>query len=377
MLTATLFILKDMRHDLGRTLLGMLGLAVVIFSYQVLISMADTFAEYLAVPGVSRNLIVTQAEFIDPSDASLDPAALEAARSLEPEFVQRTSPVMFRQIRIGDRLVALRSAPMEDWENVFHLSLTEGRWPTQPFEVVVGEGAARANHWTPGSVLEIYGSPFHVSGIFRAPGASYATVWMPFDQALQLFGTLRPIQGMYVQVADGADVEEVRARLQADPRLSGKFTVFLEDTYTYRNNQFMKDFRSLMLIASGLALLAVVFGTFTITSLSLVERGREIAILRSVGFTPGRVQGFLLLRALLQGLLAYLLGLSAAWVYVAHQQTGDQLYIQGLPISFQISAEQVFMGALWMGAMAILGAWLSSRWLQTVQVASLLRDQVI
>ena len=170
-----------------------------------------------------------------------------------------------------------------------------------------------------------------------------------------MFGTKRPYQGMYVQVADTADVDVVRARLQADPRLSGKYTVFLEDNYTYRNNQFMKDFRSLMYIASGLALLAVVFGTFTTTSLSLVERGREIAILRSVGFSPGRVRGFLLLRSLLQGLLAYLLGLLAGWGYVIYQQTGERIFILGTALSFQITASQVISGALWVCAMAVLG----------------------
>jgi ABC-type antimicrobial peptide transport system permease subunit len=346
----------------------------VIFSYQILISMSGTFAEFLADPGVSRNLIVVQAEFIDPSDAYLDPAALEAARSLGPGLVRRALPVVFRQIRIGERLVGLRAAPLEDWPSVFHLSLIEGRWPDQPFEVVVGEGAARANHWILGSSLLIYGSQFHVSGIFRAPGASFAMIWMPFDQALQLYGPQRPYQGMYVQVADTADIEDVRAKLLADPRLSGKYTVYLEDNYTYRNNQFMKDFRSLMIIASGLALLAVVFGTFTTTSLSLVERGREIAILRTVGFSPGRVLGFILLRALLQGLLAYLLGLSVAWGYEAYQQAGEGLFVQGLAISFQISAGQVFTGALLTCAMAVLGAWLSSRWLMHVQVSNLLRD---
>ena len=51
--------------------------------------MSGTFAGFLAAPGVSRNLIVIQAEFIDPGDASLDPIALEAARSLGPDLVKR------------------------------------------------------------------------------------------------------------------------------------------------------------------------------------------------------------------------------------------------------------------------------------------------
>jgi hypothetical protein len=373
MFTALLFMLKDMRHDWGRTLIGMLGLAVVIFSYQILISISGSLPDFLAFSGVSRNLIVIQAEFIDPGDASLDPVVLEAARSLEPRWVRHASPVMIRQIRIDDRLVRLRSAPLEDWESVFHLSLIEGRWPTQPFEVSVGEGAARANHWILGSGMIIYGSQFHISGIFRAPGISSAMVWMPFDQASQLFGAKRLYQAMYVQAADTADIEEVRLKLQADPRLAGKYTVFLEDSYTYRDNQLIKDLRSLMFIASGLALLAVVFGTFTTTSLSLVERGREIAILRSVGFSPGRVRGFLLLRALLQGLLAYLLGLSAAWAYVAYQQAGVRIFILGAALSFQITASQVLAGALLTCVMAVSGAWLSSRRLMDGQVADLLR----
>jgi ABC-type antimicrobial peptide transport system permease subunit len=368
MFTALLFTLKGMRHDWGRTLLGMLGLAMVIFSYQILISMSGAFADFLASPGVSRNLIVIQAGFIDPSDASLDSTALEAARSLGPEWVRRVSPVICHELRIGDRLVQLRSAPLEDWQSVFHLSLVEGRWPTQPFEVAVGEGVARANHWTLASGMLIYGSQFHVSGIFRAPGISFASVWMPFDQALQLFGAQRPYQAMFVQVADAADIEEVRSKLLADPRLADKYTVFLEDNYTYRINQFIKDIRSLMFIASGLALLAVVFGTFTSTSLSLVERGREIAILRSVGFSPGRVRGFLLLRALLQGLLAYLLGLATALGYVAYQQAGAHLFILGVALPFKITASQVYSGALWTCAMAVSGAWLSSRRLMDLQV---------
>ena len=60
---------------------------------------------------------------------------------------------MFRQVRLDERLVQLRASPLEDWESIFHLSLVNGRWPTQENEVAAGEGAATAHHWAVGSSL--------------------------------------------------------------------------------------------------------------------------------------------------------------------------------------------------------------------------------
>jgi len=206
MFIALLFTLKDMRHDWSRTLLGMLGLGVVIFNYQILISMSGTFAEFLASPGVSRNLIVTQAEFVDPSDASLDPAALEAARSLEPGLVQRTSPVMFRPIRIDDRTVQLRSAPLEDWQSVFHLSLIEGRcsdWYTYHISNDIPDFTTDYLSGSPFRDRELYVKTAPISNIVNAKtpmlqhGLDDRRV--PFSNAMELYRGLKEM-GMPVKL---------------------------------------------------------------------------------------------------------------------------------------------------------------------------------
>jgi ABC-type antimicrobial peptide transport system permease subunit len=374
LLTLVIFVLKDLRHDWGRSLLGMTGLAVMIFSYQILTSLGNTFADFLNAPGVSRNLVVVQSEFIDPGDAVLEPAALDAARSLGAALVKHVSPLTFRHIRINDHLVQLRAAPPQDWQSVFHLQLLQGNWPTRPDEIIAGEGTARANRWNLGSSVEIYGSPFRISGIFRSPGTAFASLWMPLDQARLLFGPERIYQAMYVQVADQADVEDVSTRLRSNLLIGERYAVFLEDTYTYRNNKFMKDFRSLMLIAGWLALLAVVFGTFSTTNLSLVERAKEIGTLRAIGFSHNTIRGFLLARTLLQGLLAYAIGLAAAWVYVIYQQASARTFILGVPLVFEVSPQQILVGCLWTCALVILGAWISSRQLMGFNTVDLLRD---
>jgi hypothetical protein len=374
MITALLFALKDIRHDWARALLGIASLAVVVFSYQMLASLSDTFTDFTRTPNVTRNLIVIQADFIDPADATLDPQALQAAQELDSSLVQQVSPLIFHHIRVEGHLVQLRAAALEDWEPVYHLTLQEGKWPGAEGEIATGESAARANGWGLGTHLNIYGSDFRITGIYRAPGSNFATLWMPLEQAQRLYGPEQPFNGMTVQVATAADIEEVRARLQSDARIAGKYTVFFEDNYTYRNNQAMKDIRALASLASGLALLAVIFGTYNATSLSLVERSREAGILRAVGFSHFHLRVFLMLRALLAGAAAYLLGTGAAWAFALWQQAGEQIFILGVQLTFRISPQQVISGALWTAALALLGAWLSSRRLVSLGVAPLLQD---
>ena len=100
-----LYAWKDIRHDWARSALSITGLAVLIFSYHLLGALSASFADFSRSPQVNRNLIVIDAALIDPSDAVLDQTAIDAARSLIPAEVSRVSPVIFRQIRVGERVV--------------------------------------------------------------------------------------------------------------------------------------------------------------------------------------------------------------------------------------------------------------------------------
>ncbi len=92
-------------------------------------------------------------------------------------------------------------------------------------------------------------------------------------------------------------------------------------------------------MVSWLALLAVTFGTYNATGLSLIEKQRSIAILRSVGFSPQVVGLFLLLRALFQGLAAFVVGWCGSQVYLIYQRSQAPLFILGVPLEFEISGQ--------------------------------------
>ena len=178
----------DLTHDWARTLFSVAGMAVLVFSYQILGALSATFAEFSTPPAATRNLVVIQSDAIDHHDAILDPAALQAARDLGPDWVERVSPVMFRRVRVGDHLVQLRASPLADLQVLSQLTLVEGHWPAAPDEIAAGEGTARANGWNLGDRLRVYGSDFRISAIFRSPGTLFASIWMPLDAAERLYG---------------------------------------------------------------------------------------------------------------------------------------------------------------------------------------------
>jgi ABC-type antimicrobial peptide transport system permease subunit len=367
------FVLIDMLHDRSRTTLSVIGLAVVIGSYFLLVSLSAALASSLDTSTISRNLIVIQNDSIDPSDAVLEPQVVQAAQQLIPDLVSRISPIVFRHTRVGGQVVQLRAAALDDWQPIYHLTLLQGTWPVHDREVIVGEGLALSNNWQVGSSVQIFGSDFTISGICRAPGIAFASVWMPIGTFWTLFDTNHNYQALFVQAAVGVDAETLRVKLQNDPHLASSYAVYFEDNYSRHNIQALQDMSSLMSLASGVALLGIVFGVFNATTLSSAERSRELGILLSVGFSHARVRGLLWLRSILQALLAFGLGLIAALVYLKTQQATAPLVILGVPFNLGITPWTGLSGLGWVIGLAFVGAWLSTRRMFNLRVVELLR----
>ena len=363
------FIWKDLLHHRKQTFFNLLGLAVVVFSYLLLVALASTMDDLLQKSNLSRNLIIIQADSIVLDESNISPETVSVAEALPPSLVSRVAPIIFRTLRINGGLVQLRASPVADWETVFNLKLTEGHWPSALDEIAIGEGAKVANSWEIGTKLTIFGRDFRVAGIFRSPGIVFASIWMPLETAQNLFAPRRTSQMLALQIAPGSDPEAVRAKLEQDPRLAGQYALFYEDNVARRNLQILHDIALVVRIIATVALFSIVFGAYNLTSLSLEERRREAGVLRALGFSPSAIRLFLALRALLLGLSAYLVALLAAWIYMEFEKSFAPIYVLGIPFLFQLSARNILTTLAWMFALPALGAWLATR--------RLLRDSVV
>lgn len=360
MFPAFRFIWLDLLRDRNRVYLSVLLLAVVVFSFIILSALAESIASHLDQITQTYNLIIVRADIFDPAEDSLDPQAIAAARELIGPQVERVSPIVFRHTRLNGRIVQLRSARMEDWQPVFHLRLVSGAWPSQPAEIVLGEGLAQTNGLQVGDAVEIFGRNFTLAGIVRAPGAVFASIWMPLETAWELFGTGRGYQAIFVQVAPDADLFAVKSRLENDPRLKDNYAVYLESTHTRQSFERTKGFRDLMKIASLLSLVGIIFGVGNTTMLGILERSHDLGILRAIGFSPQSLIRLIWARSLLISLFAFGLGLGLAAAYVSAQQAFTAFSVLGIPLALKITPTIALSGLAWVVVLSITGSWIAT-----------------
>ena len=364
------FTLRDLIHDHWRSLLTILNLAVVVVSYLLLSALSQAFILFGRQSQVTSNLVIISADALDPMESSLNEDVLVTARQIAPDQIRNAFPTLFRHMSIQGHVMQVRAVPLEDMRTALALTLIDGRWPDGPQQVVISEGATQITSWKIGAIVQIYGTDFQVVGVVRAGGNKFASVWMTYAEGQSLFGMSRGFQIGILQLDPSANPESVRAGLQADPHFSGRYAVYLENTLSDRYNQINQDLLTLSVIQALISLLAITFGTYNAVSLSLTERSREILLLRVVGFTQDKLRGFLLAHTLVLASAAYLLGWTAAFIFISYQRTHTPISIQAAPLVLNLSAFPTLLGFLLTVAFTFLGVWLTVGHLSSLNLSA-------
>lgn len=364
------FTFRDLVYDWGRSLLTILSLAVVVVSYLLLSALSQAFIFFGRQPQPSSNLVIVSADVLDPMDSSLTEDVLQTARLVAPKQIQAAFPTIFRHMSIQNHILQVRAAPLEPMQNALALTLLKGKWPDGPRQVVLSEGALQITSWKIGDSIMIYGKDFQVVGLVRAGGNKFATVWMTYVEGQSLFGARRGFQIGTLQLFPSADPERARAFLQADPRLSGRYSVYLENTLNARYNQVNHDLLTLSGIQVLISLLAITFGTYNAINLTLAERSHEILLLRVIGFSQARLRSFLLAHTLVLSSSAYFLGWMAAFIFTRYQHTHAPISIQAAPLVLQLSVPASLLGFILTVAFAFLGVSLTSGRLSTLGLSA-------
>ena len=355
------FTFKDLYHDRWRSLLTVISLAVIVFAFLLLSSLSQTFRTFGVQTQITNNLVIIEKDVIDPQESSLDGGILTTAMDIAPTQILRAFPVIFRHMNIEGRILQVRGVPLDEMPIAMGLSLVQGAWPTGPNQVVIGEEIARTASWKIGSSINIYGTNFQVTGLVRSGENNYGVVWMTYSEGVSLFGTLHGFQVAYLPLAASMDPEKVRIKLQDDPRIGADNTVYLENSVGDSYHQANHNLVTLSAIMGIISLLSITFGVYNFTSLSLIERSREVSLLRLVGFSPGTLGGFLAVRALLLTLVAYWIGWIASFVFNTYQNTHSQMAFSEVPLTLRLTPLMSLTGLGLACAFSFVGIWLTTR----------------
>jgi ABC-type antimicrobial peptide transport system permease subunit len=347
-------------YDRWRSLLTVLSLAVIVVAYLLLSSLSQAFLVFSKQSQVTNNLVIVASDVIDPMESSLDEDILRTALQIAPDQIQRAFPTLFRHMNINGQIMQVRAVPLDEMPTTLALTLLRGRWPDGPWEIVVSEGVAQLASWKIGSIVNVYGTDFQVTGLVRSGENNSGALWMTYTEGQRLFGMRRGFQVGYLRLEPSADPESIRALLQADPGISSCCTVYLENALSNQYYQVSHNFLTLNSIMALVSLMGITFGVYNATSLNLTERSHEIGLLRVVGLTQNKLRGFLLARTLVLTLAAYSLGWVIAIIFINYQSTHTPMGVAAAPLMLTLTPSASLLGLGLAIAFAFLGVWLIS-----------------
>ncbi len=248
--------------------------------------------------------------------------------------------------------------------------LTEGRYPQDGPELTLDGGTAEAAGLEVGDRVRV-GTPqgpeeLELVGLLRIPGGSFGGVAFglaPMPYAQDAFDSAGEVSGVSVGVAEGAALPEVRQRLE--DRLGGGFQVERSTTRTEQVSNQLQGFQIALLFFAGTALFVGAFLVFNALSMTVLERTRELGMLRALGSTRAMIVRSVMIEAALLGLLG-----SVAGVLFGYGMARALVYLFGQAFAFEITelylspfalVAAIVVGVLVTALAALYPAWRAGR----------------
>jgi len=199
------------------------------------------------------------------------------------------------------------------------LTLTAGKWAAAPDEVVIDNGVAKNEHYKVGDRISVSAEgptrQFRVVGTAKfgsvdsIGGATFAVWDVPTAQKMLKKGG--QLDQIFMAGKSGVSDEELKK--QAQPLLPATAVARTASEQSAQDSQEINDglkiIQYFMLAFAAIALVVGSFVIFNTLSMTLAQRVRELATLRTLGASRKQVMRSVLLEGFLTGLFAAIVGL--------------------------------------------------------------------
>jgi len=366
------YVLKELRHQHNRTLVNILGIGIGIALFVSINAVSTAYQKAVSLP--FKNLgadIVVQRPEKRAVDSGQPPASmrgirlpfsnellpfedLEKLKTIEGVDSMASSLLLWEFDKSGFRTIMgvdlaqpiLGPVKVKEW-------LKEGRFPQKEGEVVLEKHYAKFQHKQLGDAVEINGRSFSVVGLLEIKEGSQiasSNIYLPLQDAQSLLGGdssgvipvrnssegLNPggiilksnpaIGGTVEQrgvISNGVNIVYLRLKSpsllsQVKTSIAGKLngvSVTSSDSFLELMGGVSKISDQFSFIVSIIALGGAVFLIVKAMLSNLVERSREIGILKAVGWTERDVQKQLMGEVFLQSLLGGVLGIMMGYFF--------------------------------------------------------------
>jgi len=331
-----LLLAYSLRNLLARRLTTVLtagGMALVVFVFAAVVMLAEGLERTLVDTGSPENAVVIRRSSetevqsaVDRDQTVVVESQPEVALGLAGErLVARELVVLvvLPKRSTGSRAnIIIRGVGPASLALRPQVRVVAGRLPRPgSIEIMVGEAVAHGFDGAAlGERLRFAGRSWPIVGVFAAGNTGFASeAWGDADQLMQAFR--RPVYSSVVlRLRDPASLPALKARLEADPRLT--LEVWREPEYYRKQSEMLATFlRYLGVSLTIIFSVGAVVGAMITMYAAVASRTGEIATLRALGFRRPAILGAFLVESVLLGLLGGAAGVGAAsllqWVRVS------------------------------------------------------------
>ena len=294
--------------------LAVIGLTVggIILLESIVRSMMNDYMAMMS--GNDVEIMVRQADVSDTSLSAIDERVGDRIAAM-PEVASVGGSVFSAITLPEENSFFLIQGYEPDGFAKDHFNIVEGHWLNGNRQLVLGRMMAESLNKKVGDMIELSGSRFKVVGILES-GIGWEEMGgvITLRDAQNFVGRPRKVTLYSVNLFQPSTAESVAAKInQEDPdiyaALSGEFMGELPD---------MKAMDAMFWAISLLTIIVGGLGVMNTMLMSVLERTREIGVLRALGWKQGMVLGMIMRESLLLGvfggiagiLVAFLLGMS-------------------------------------------------------------------
>jgi putative ABC transport system permease protein len=322
------YVVQELRYHRHRTLVNILGISVGIALFVAINAVSAAYQEAVSLPFKTLGTdIVVQRSEKRTADFAQPPASMRGIRLpfsnqlLSQDDLNRIEAIGgidssaaalllwdfdrtgFRTIMgVDDSNPSLGPVKAKDW-------IKEGRFPQKPGEALIEKHYAKFINKKVGDHLEIGGKTCTVVGLLEIrEGAQVASanIYLPLSEAQALINQgPGGVNVVFLRLKSPSLLGQVKADITK--KLNG-VSVTSSDSFMELMGGISKISDQFSLLASIIALGGAVLLIIKTMLSNLVERSREIGVLKAVGWTEKDIQKQLMGEAFLQSLLGGLGG---------------------------------------------------------------------
>ncbi|WP_432825429.1 ABC transporter permease [Dactylosporangium sp. CA-092794] len=287
----------------------MVGLALIT-GVNVILASAKQTLQNQADTQVTVDLII-RGDGDQNGPATFDPQVMTAAAKIPG--VSSVASEYWEYAQIGDRRDGVSAVPdAAAWASMFKFKAEQGtlQW-TGPDQAVVDPDTAKDLHLALGQTVDMQfsrGDPHHVTivGIYTQSDVTSGVVVSP--DLVKDFRVQQPAWG-YVKVTPGTSVTDVERQVDTLLKDNPEVSVANRAEYVAAQSAQFDQLLTMIQVLLALAILIAVLGIVNTLALSVLERTRELGLLRAIGMRRAQTMRMVTVEAVVISVFGALLGL--------------------------------------------------------------------